>query len=1170
MTLFDTIIPAIAGAAPFWRLVARLREFELLPNQGLPKAARLPVSAALHAAMGVPTLLITDRADHALILQDELSMWLPETRCLLFPEPAPLFYERAPWGEATRLERLATLTALAAFHIPGARRTDSPEVGPEPGDDLSRQEARRQFWSALRGDQGDPHAPLIIASARALMARTLPRRDFVGRTRSLKAGLRAQPSRLAESWVSIGYEPANIVVQPGQFARRGGLIDIWPPTESQPLRIDFFGDEIDTMRRFDPASQRTTGQVERVLVSPAREFIISGKEIGLPEGEASAIASEFLLPLLHPPASLLEYLPDKSLVLLDDLEAIESQADEVERQAIEMRTERIADGRLPEDFPTPYTPWSELFDELQYRRFLQLGPASGGDRSELSRLFTPNPRFGGRVKALSDHLLHQAHRKDRSVVVSRQASRLEELWRQDTPPGTAPAPVFATGSLEEGFVFSPPGENRIHLLTDGEIFGWRRSQVRRRPRGTREAPEIAYADLQVGDWVVHIDHGIGRFMGLVNRMMDSIEREYLAVEYDQGDELFVPVHHADRLTRYVGPDGRSPQPNRLGSAQWTTARAKVKKAVEEVAEDLLELYARRSTVQGHAFSSDSEWQRELEAAFLYTETEDQLRALEEVKGDMENSRPMDRLICGDVGYGKTEVALRAAFKAVYDGKQVAMLVPTTVLAQQHFHTFRERLASFPVTVEMLSRFRTDAEQREVLFRLALGEVDIVIGTHRLLSGDVEFSDLGLLIIDEEQRFGVTHKEKLKQMRTEVDVLTLTATPIPRTMYMALTGVRDISTINTPPEERLPIVTQVGPYSQKQVRQAILREMERGGQVFFVHNRVQTIYGMRNHLEKLVPEARVGVAHGQMKERTLSDRMQAFTAGEIDVLLSTSIIESGLDIPNANTLIVDRADTFGLAQLYQLRGRVGRGSNQAYAYFFKHRRKPATPEGRARLETLAENTELGAGFNIAMRDLEIRGAGDLLGTRQSGHIAAVGFHLYTRLLSNAVQEKRGHRLELDEGLPLADLAALQAIQPAVNIDLPIPAGIPSGYIADRDVRLQLYRRLADVRREAEIEVLHSEFNDRFGPVPEQVRDLLFQIRVKLLAEKAGVQQILPENRQLILRFAPGEEGRPESKAYWGRDVRPGKGALRLAMGGEPEAWRERLIQLLDSLAGDEVA
>ena len=482
----------------------------------------------------------------------------------------------------------------------------------------------------------------------------------------------------------------------------------------------------------------------------------------------------------------------------------------------------------------------------------------------------------------------------------------------------------------------------------------------------------------------------------------------------------------------------------------------------------MELYARRSVVEGFAFSKDAPWQKELEASFPYIETQDQMRVITDVKRDMEAPKPMDRLICGDVGYGKTEVALRAAFKAVIDGRQVAILVPTTVLAQQHYHTFCQRLSPFPVEVEMLSRFRTPQQQKEILKRLGLGSIDIIIGTHRLLQGDVIFKDLGLLIIDEEQRFGVTHKEALKKMRTEVDVLTLTATPIPRTLYMTLTGVRDISTINTPPEERLPIITHVGPYSPWLVRQAILRELERGGQAFFVHNRVQTIGAMRSHLEKLVPEARVVVAHGQMQEDQLSQRMEKFTAGEVDILLSTSIIESGLDIPNANTLIVDRADTFGLAQLYQLRGRVGRGAQRAYAYFFRHKHLAPTLDGRQRLETIAENTQLGAGYSIAMRDLEIRGAGDILGTRQHGYIASVGFHLYTRLLSNSVQ-----RLRSGKPIP-APIESLQMEHAApafpISVDLPLPVSLPATYIPERQTRTRLYRRLADLRTYTEIDAL----------------------------------------------------------------------------------------------------
>ena len=564
--------------------------------------------------------------------------------------------------------------------------------------------------------------------------------------------------------------------------------------------------------------------------------------------------------------------------------------------------------------------------------------------------------------------------------------------------------------------------------------------------------------------MVHVDYGIGRFAGLVERTLDDLRREFLLIEYADGDQLFVPVHQADRVTRYIGAEGATPTASRLGTQEWERTKTRAHEAVAEVARDLLELYARRMTVEGHAFPPDSTWQHELEASFPYIETEDQLAALRAVKSDMERLRPMDRLICGDVGYGKTEVALRAAFKAVMDGRQVAILVPTTVLAQQHFNTFRQRLAAFPVAVDMLSRFRSRAEADAILKRLGRGEVDILIGTHRLLQKDVGFKELGLVVIDEEQRFGVTDKENLKQLRTEVDVLTMTATPIPRTLYLALTGARDISTINTPPEERLPINTHVGPYDARLVRQAVLREMDRGGQVFFVHNRVQTIESMHARLERLVPEARLAVAHGQMPEKDLADVMERFSGGALDVLLSTSIIESGLDIPNANTLIVDRADTFGLAQLYQLRGRVGRGAARAYAYFFRHPQFRATEEALERLEILAEHTQLGAGYSIAMRDLEMRGAGDVLGVRQHGHIAAIGFHLYTRLLAAAVRRLKGGRdLGPEPGAALATPDPLM-----VSVELPLAYSIPVVYIPDRDLRLHLYRRLADFRTEDELE------------------------------------------------------------------------------------------------------
>jgi transcription-repair coupling factor (superfamily II helicase) len=846
--------------------------------------------------------------------------------------------------------------------------------------------------------------------------------------------------------------------------------------------------------------------------------------------------------------------------MIENRETVYTTINLVEEQAVALRKDYVEDGTLPDDFPIPYLSIDQIQDSLPEARTLELGPVSGTERSDLALKFSPNPRFGGQLRLVMEHLSQQAIQGDRIVLVSRQISRLKELWQEQYQPQSPVEhhPEFIKGTLGDGWVLEEDLGSHLHLLTDGEIFGWRRPQPRQRHRPVAEAPESAYADLQSGDWVVHADHGVGKFVGMVRRTIERAEREYLCLEYADGDQLFVPVHQADRLTRYVGPDGREPSPTRLGGPQWANAKNKVKEAVQEMAEDLLELYAQRNVVPGHAFSKDTAWQQELEGSFAYIETDDQLRVLDEVKTDMETPRPMDRLVCGDVGFGKTEIALRAAFKAVMDGKQVAVLVPTTVLAQQHFQTFRDRMAAFPVEVEMLSRFRTLRQQRQIISKLGRGGIDIIIGTHRLFSNDVDFKDLGLLIIDEEQRFGVTHKEALKRMRTEVDVLTMTATPIPRTLYMTLTGVRDISTINTPPEERLPIITHVGPYNPRLVRRAVLRELERGGQVFFVHNRVQTILGMRAHLAGLVPEARVGIAHGQMPENELSVRMDEFSDGELDILLSTSIIESGLDIPNANTLIIDRADTFGLAQLYQLRGRVGRGAQRAYAYFFKHAKRKPTQEGSERLETLAENTQLGAGFNIAMRDLEIRGAGDILGARQHGHVAAVGFHLYTRLLADAVK-----RLRAETGQPLdKETLAFSVHRPMVAVELPLDTNIPPEYVPDRVMRLGLYRRMADVASLDEVEALAEEFGDRFGPLPESVYNLLYQMRIKLLAGEAGLSSVSLEGNQLILRFPEGEM--PPERSDLPTQIRVGKSAYWIRFDPESQDWPNLLADTIENL------
>lgn len=1139
----QSILNNIRSLPQYQNLLTQLKAGKQIAGLGLPRAARLPVLAALLEDIAQPILFITDRSDHALALFDELGFWVKSPR-YHFAEPNPLFYEQAAWGVTTRRDRLQALTTLSTFHLPFTQKPAAP--------------------------------PIIITSVRSLMTRTMPRRDFLKACKKLSVDQSIQPDTLLRSWAEIGYQRVNTVLEPGQFSSRGGILDIWATAETMPVRLDFFGDEIETIRKFDPASQRTIEKLDSILVTPAREY--------LAVGEHETELSEFHIPLLHSqPATLLDYLPQKAVVLIDDVSIIESMAEEVEAQAVKFRQESIAEETLSADFPLPYVPWSELYDGVQ-GGLLEFGYSGSEQLSvtseqSLSGCFGHDERFGGRLKNFVEYLAGLISKKESVIVVSRQAKRLEELWGEANQPDPSnEPPLFIESSLSEGFTLnlqSPVSNlhspilqfsNSLHLITDSEIFGWERPQPRTRQRPVAETPESVYADLNVGDYVVHIDHGVGRFGGLVQRELDNHAREFLAVEYEGGGQLYVPVHQADRLTRYVGAEGAAPALDRLGGQEWHEKKGRVKAAVLEVAQEMLDLYARRHVALGYSFKPDSAWQEELEDSFPYVETEDQLRALNDIKRDMESSRPMDRLLCGDVGYGKTEVALRAAFKAVMDGKQVAILVPTTVLAQQHYETFLQRLAAFPVKVEMLSRFRTPREQTTILHGLAIGEIDIVVGTHRLISGDVQFKELGLVVIDEEQRFGVTHKEHLKKLRTEVDVLTLTATPIPRTLYMALTGVRDISNLNTPPEERLPIVTHVGPYSPKLVRQAILRELERGGQIFFVHNRVQTIDAMRAHLNQLVPEANVDIGHGQMPENQLSEVMHRFNNGDTDILLSTTIIESGLDIPNANTLIVDRADTFGLAQLYQLRGRVGRGAVRAYSYFFRHNKLTPTVDGQQRLEVIAENTQLGAGYSIAMRDLEIRGAGDLLGTRQSGHIQAVGFHLYTRLLADAVRRIRTVKSQMSKveepSLTFRPSTFDLPLSVPVNVDLPLAVGIPAEYIPDQDLRLRLYRRIADLRDETEIDALASEFKDRFGELPEMTENLFYQMRVKLRAEKAGLSSINWESGQIVLRYpTPANGTEPKRLADLGAGIRGGKSAYWCLFG---EAWEGKLLEVLGRL------
>lgn len=1137
-------------------ILERLKTGEPPDDLRVIRAARPFALAALARDWDGPVIYLTGRVDRAYNVSEQLPVWLPNVAVQRFAEPTPMFYDRAPWGDNVQRSRISALAALL------------------PPDDFEAQ----------------AH-PIIVTSARAIMQRTLPVSTFRRESLVLRPGDRQPIDRLLEQCLRLGYAPASLVVEPGTFSRRGGLVDIYPVSAAGPVRVDYFDDEIDQLRSFDPATQRSQDRLPLVTIPPAREALPSltpplAEHLrpwfeALPAAEGDATSArvdleslengavfpylEHYLPYLYQrPVSLLDYAPDNALIVVEDWSELRDTIANIEQNALENREAQV----LPPDYPLPYITWDALTEELEHRTTIHLGHgASPMEGHDLHNLFAPEQLFGGQLRMMLDAV--RKMRQDdagRIVVVTAQAPRLSELWHEQDrfiptvkditetpPPGSL---WFVNGALQEGWTLRTE-HGTTHLLSDHEIFGWSRPEPRRRKVAQRaRVPESTYADMQDGDYVVHVDYGIGRFAGMRRRTVEGNEREYLLIEYAGTDMVFVPIHQADRLTRYVGADDSPPQISRLGKPDWIRTRTKAKQAVEQEARELLELYAKRSQAYRDPFSPDHHWQHELDASFPYVETEDQLRAVREVKADMERDYPMDRLICGDVGYGKTEVALRAAFKAVMDGKQVAVLVPTTVLAQQHYETFSTRLAPFPVRVDMLSRFRTKDAQSQMLPKIASGDIDIIVGTHRLLSDDITFKDLGLVIIDEEQRFGVTHKEHFKKLRTQVDILTLTATPIPRTLYMGLAGVRDISMIQTPPEERLPVITHVGPFDEQLVRQAVLRELERGGQIFFVHNRVQSIEMARTRLERIVPELRVIVGHGQMHERTLEKVMLAFGRGDYDALISTSIIESGIDIPNANTLIVDRADWFGMAQLYQLRGRVGRSAQQAYAYFFHPGDRRLTDDARIRLETLAENTYLGAGFQIAMRDLELRGAGDILSTRQTGQVSAIGLHLYTQLLSNAVNQLKGESKRT---------TTPSAMQENIPIDLPIPAYLPTGWIPEMELRLQIYRRMAGLGSSEDVDIMREELRDRFGALPTAVENLLFQINIKLLAQAAGASAITASNDRILVRlpYLP-DINRDNLQRQLGDIVQVTRTAIEVPR-GDTDTWQIQLLDILEKLA-----
>ncbi|MFC1979585.1 transcription-repair coupling factor [Chloroflexota bacterium] len=1097
------------------QLVKKLRLSKGSTRVAVLDAAKPYLIAALYHSLRLPMLVVTARPENSKKLYEQLSIWCNSQGVNLLPEPDALPYERIVSDTSTKMEKIHVLSALAKS---------------EPNTD----------------------APLVVTSALAFMWKTTSHCDFTSACHTVNVGMAIEPYELLNKWQTMGYRMESMVEVPGTISHRGGIIDIYPPTSDLPARLEFFGNTVENIRLFDPANQRSQTSVSSLPVCPATESLspllsdrrkleqvlnsidLSGCNTEVRQQFKQEMAMlldgqkpgnmQFYAPIFNK-ESILEYLPLDTLLVLDEPLSIKRAMEDLDAEAVELHVEKSERGELPVNYSRPYFTWEELRSRVKKRQHLELTTWDIGDNEPLHRLkFTSALSCAGQLPMFINKTRQLLNDKHRIIVISHQASRLSELFEEEdiiavpatelkqTPP--VGSLTLLQGAVTEGWTMN----DNTHLFTDAEIFGFIKQ---RRIMKKRMVPHHKLAiELVQGDYVVHIEHGIARFAGVVTKSFNGSEKEYLVLRYAAADKLYVPTDQIDRVNRYVGAGEKPPALSRLGTQEWTRTKQAVRKSVEDIAQELLALYAAREVVPGLAFSRDTVWQQELEASFPYVETPDQMEVQRHVKEDMEKAKPMDRLVCGDVGYGKTEVAIRAAFKAVMDNKQVAVLVPTTVLAQQHFSTFSQRLDAFPIRIEVLSRFRSPGEQQAILEGLANGTVDMCIGTHRLLQKDVVFKNLGLLIIDEEQRFGVVHKEYLKKLRQELDVLTLSATPIPRTLHMSLAGVRDMSTMETPPEERLPVRTYVAEYDERLIREAVLRELERNGQAFFVHNRVQSIGNVAVRLQSIVPEARIAVAHGQMPEAQLERVMTDFAQGESDVLVCSTIIESGLDMPNANTIIVNHADKFGLTQLYQLRGRVGRGANLAYAYLIFDKGKYLNPTAEKRLRTIFEATELGAGFGIAMKDLEIRGAGNLLGTRQSGHISAVGFSLYCRLLAEAVEEQKAKQA----GIEISSPSRL----PSSTIDLPLPAYIPEEYVLDINTRLSLYQSLAKLETVEQAEDMALELCDRFGAFPVEVKNLMYAVKIKILVGGAGIESVSTEEGKVVLRLFQGMQFTKEQR------------------------------------------
>lgn len=971
----------------------------------------------------------------------------------------------------------------------------------------------------------------------------------------LKIGMEIDLDNIMHQLVFLGYERTDIVNKQGEFSIRGGIIDIFPFTTTNPIRIELFDVEIDSIRYFDVTNQRSINKLKQVVISPAREWINTAKQFLTGAEKAEELLAEQLkkvsdqnlrekyltnikweieqlkqttyfsglykyVNILYPyKTTLLDFFDKDSIVIYDEPNRILETAKQVEKEMNEWKTALLQQGEILPQLEVFQT-YADIVtanrkQTIYLSLFLRQTPYTSPENI-INFVSRNMQNFHGQMNVLKTELDRWKKSNTNVVFLAADMERAKRLQRilddygmeadiiSNKSESIPNLPSIIIGNLQVGFEMTS-----IHLaiITEGEIFSQKQRKNRKVIQQSNAERIKSYTDLRIGDYVVHINHGIGRYIGIETLVINGIHKDYMHIKYAGNDKLYVPIDQIDLVQKYVGGEEKEPKIYSLGGNEWSKIKNKVKSTVKDIAQDLIKLYAKREATKGFSFPRDNEFNSEFASLFPYNETLDQLRAIDEITKDMEKERPMDRLLCGDVGYGKTEVAVRAAFKSAMSGKQVAVLVPTTILAQQHFETFKERFADYPIKIEVISRFRSKKEQTQVIKGIKDGTVDIVIGTHRLLSKDVLFKDLGLLIVDEEQRFGVRHKEKLKELKTNVDVLTLTATPIPRTLHMSMLGVRDLSVIETPPENRFPVQTYVAEYSGALVREAIERELGRNGQVYFLYNQVKSIQNMAEQIKALVPDAKVAVAHGQMAETELENVMLAFLEGEYDVLVSTTIIETGVDIPNVNTLIIYDADKMGLSQLYQLRGRVGRSNRIAYAYFTYQRDKVLTEIAEKRLQSIKEFTELGSGFKIAMRDLAIRGAGNILGSEQHGFIASVGFDLYSQMLKEAIDELKGEEKKIETVEPL--------------IEIQLDAYIPTDYIKDSMQKIEMYKKFANIKSLEQVNEIEDELYDRFGDIPVPVLNLIAISRIKAYAYSYNIESIVQKDKEITIKVNPDQ-------------------------------------------------